>query len=35
MITVEQVTRTYGHFTAVHHVGFTAQPGRVPGFLGP
>ena len=29
MITVEEVTRTYGNFTAVNHVSFTAQPGRV------
>jgi ABC-2 type transport system ATP-binding protein len=35
MITVESVTRTYGHFTAVDDVSFTAQPGRVTGFLGP
>jgi len=35
MITVEQVTRTYGDFTAVDDVSFTAQPGRVTGFLGP
>ncbi len=35
MITVESVTKTYGHFTAVDDVSFTAQPGRVTGFLGP
>jgi ABC-2 type transport system ATP-binding protein len=35
MITVEQVTRTYGDFTAVDDVSFTAEPGRVTGFLGP
>ena len=35
MITVEDVTRTYGNFTAVDNVTFTAQPGRVTGFLGP
>jgi len=35
MIAVEEVTRTYGDFTAVNDVTFTAQPGRVTGFLGP
>ena len=35
MITLESVTRTYGHFTAVDDVSFTARPGRVTGFLGP
>jgi ABC-2 type transport system ATP-binding protein len=35
MITVESVTRTYGSFTAVDDVSFTARPGRVTGFLGP
>jgi len=35
MITVEGVTRKYGHFTAVDDVSFTAQEGRVTGFLGP
>jgi ABC-2 type transport system ATP-binding protein len=35
MITVESVTRTYGTFTAVDDVSFTAHPGRVTGFLGP
>jgi ABC-2 type transport system ATP-binding protein len=35
MITVEEVTRTYGNFTAVDDVSFTAEPGRVTGFLGP
>ncbi|MGB8382134.1 MAG: ATP-binding cassette domain-containing protein [Dermatophilaceae bacterium] len=35
MITVEDVTRTYGNFTAVDSVSFTAEPGRVTGFLGP
>ena len=29
MINPEEVTRTYGSFTAVNHVSFTAQPGRV------
>ena len=35
MITVESVTKTYGGFTAVNDVTFTAAPGRVTGFLGP
>ncbi len=35
MITVENVTKSYGTFTAVNHVSFTAEPGRITGFLGP
>ncbi len=35
MITIDSVTRTYGRFTAVDDVSFTARPGRVTGFLGP
>jgi ABC-2 type transport system ATP-binding protein len=35
MITVENVTKTYGSFTAVDDVSFTAEPGRITGFLGP
>jgi ABC-2 type transport system ATP-binding protein len=35
MIAVDQVTKTYGTFTAVDDVTFTAHPGRVTGFLGP
>jgi ABC-2 type transport system ATP-binding protein len=35
MITLDSVTRTYGDFTAVDRVSFTARPGRVTGFLGP
>ena len=35
MIAIESVTRTYGSFTAVDDVSFTARPGRVTGFLGP
>jgi ABC-2 type transport system ATP-binding protein len=35
MITIESLTRTYGAFTAVDDVSFTARPGRVTGFLGP
>jgi ABC-2 type transport system ATP-binding protein len=35
MIAVDHVTKTYGSFTAVDDVSFTARPGRVTGFLGP
>jgi ABC-2 type transport system ATP-binding protein len=35
MITVENVTKSYGTFTAVDDVTFTAEPGRITGFLGP
>ena len=35
MIAVEHVTKTYGTFTAVDDVTFTARPGRITGFLGP
>jgi ABC-2 type transport system ATP-binding protein len=35
MITVDHVTKTYGDFTAVDDVTFTARPGRITGFLGP
>jgi len=35
MINVESLTRTYGDFTAVDDVSFSAHPGRVTGFLGP
>jgi ABC-2 type transport system ATP-binding protein len=35
MITVEALTKTYGAFTAVDDVSFTAATGRVTGFLGP
>ncbi|MGH3348847.1 MAG: ABC transporter ATP-binding protein [Nocardioides sp.] len=35
MIAVDHVTKTYGSFTAVDDVTFTAHPGRVTGFLGP
>jgi ABC-2 type transport system ATP-binding protein len=35
MISVDAVTKTYGSFTAVDDVTFTASPGRVTGFLGP
>ncbi len=35
MISIESLTRTYGDFTAVDQVSFTARAGRVTGFLGP
>ncbi len=35
MITLENVTKSYGQFTAVDDVSFTAEQGRVTGFLGP
>jgi ABC-2 type transport system ATP-binding protein len=35
MITLENVTKRYGHFTAVDDISFVAKPGRVTGFLGP
>ncbi|MEV5002576.1 ABC transporter ATP-binding protein [Nocardioides sp. LML1-1-1.1] len=35
MITVESLSKSYGSFTAVDNVSFTAAPGRVTGFLGP
>jgi ABC-2 type transport system ATP-binding protein len=35
MIEVEALTKRYGAFTAVDHVTFRAEPGRVTGFLGP
>jgi ABC-2 type transport system ATP-binding protein len=35
MITDESITGTYGSFTAVDTVSFTARAGRVTGFLGP
>lgn len=35
MITVNSLTKTYGGFTAVDDVSFTAATGRVTGFLGP
>jgi len=35
VITLENVTKRYGHFTAVDDVSFVAKPGRVTGFLGP
>ena len=35
MITIDNLTKKYGHTTAVDDVSFVAQPGRVTGFLGP
>ncbi|MEO6881695.1 MAG: ATP-binding cassette domain-containing protein [Mycobacteriaceae bacterium] len=35
MITVEGLTKSYGDFTAVNDVTFTAESGQVTGFLGP
>ncbi len=35
MIILDSLTKTYGDFTAVDHVSFRAEPGRVTGFLGP
>lgn len=35
MITVSNLTKRYGDFTAVHDISFTARPGSVTGFLGP
>ena len=35
MIIVDSLTKTYGGFTAVDHVTFRAEAGRVTGFLGP
>lgn len=35
MIEVENLTKTYGSYTAVNDVSFTVRPGQVTGFLGP
>lgn len=35
MITVENLTKRYGQFTAVDDISFEVQPGSVVGFLGP
>jgi ABC-2 type transport system ATP-binding protein len=35
MIQIDTLTKTYGGFTAVDHVTFNAEAGRVTGFLGP
>jgi ABC-2 type transport system ATP-binding protein len=34
-ITVNNLTKTYGHVVAVDELSFSAKPGRVTGFLGP
>ena len=35
MIEAQGLTKRYGPTTAVDHMSFTVQPGRVAGFLGP
>ena len=35
MITVENLTKRYGSFTAVDDISFEVAPGSVVGFLGP
>ena len=35
MIILDSLTKKYGGFTAVDHVTFRAEPGRVTGYLGP
>jgi ABC-2 type transport system ATP-binding protein len=35
MITIENLSKTYGGTTVVHDISFTARSGRVTGFLGP
>lgn len=35
MITVENLTKTYGQYRAVDNVSFVCRPGSVTGFLGP
>ncbi|KGN42871.1 ABC transporter ATP-binding protein [Knoellia aerolata] len=35
MITIDNLSRTYGSTVAVDHVSFVAEAGRVTGFLGP
>ena len=35
MITVENLTKRYGSFTAVDDISFEVRPGSVVGFLGP
>jgi ABC-2 type transport system ATP-binding protein len=35
MIVARGLTKTYGDVTAVDHLSFTVEPGRVTGFLGP
>ena len=35
MIACENLTRRFGHFTAVDHVSFSIAKGSIFGFLGP
>jgi ABC-2 type transport system ATP-binding protein len=35
MIEAQDLTKSYGHHTAVDHLSFRVEPGRVTGFLGP
>src|SRR6266576_3016422 len=35
MIACENLTKRFGHFTAVDHVSFTVSKGSIFGFLGP
>src|SRR4030088_3600667 len=35
MIVCENLTRRFGHFTAVDHVSFSVEKGSIFGFLGP
>jgi len=35
VITVENLTRRFGNFTAVDHINFEIEPGEVVGYLGP
>lgn len=35
VLTLDNVTKRYGKFTAVDHVSFEARPGRILGLLGP
>src|SRR5881296_2639200 len=35
MIACENLTKKFGHFTAVDHVSFTVSKGSIFGFLGP
>ncbi len=35
MMEAHELTKRYGHTTAVHTLGFTIAPGTVTGFLGP
>ena len=35
MIEVENLTKRFGHFTAVDHVSFSVAKGSISGFFGP